>query len=283
VNLAAVSVTRLGQNDIWRGQYNARSGFLLSVTGTSLSGRTGEFVQTYSSMLASAGASLSGALPSWVEPVGAGSVEVLMEHGLPPAGPELKRKLENFSLQGLTESGEKYSCESYTFIPLTETAATGYRVFIRARGGFDPSLTVCRLEEGRWRALTTYYDQSREAYTAVSETLGSFALLSGMGASAATLPRSFALAQNAPNPFNPSTTISYRVPEDLSDGRVEIKVFNLRGALVRTLVDRSHAPGVYAVEWNGRDGAGQDLPSGVYFYRLKAGAAAISRKMVLIR
>ncbi len=283
INLSSVGVTRIGESDIWRGQYYARGGFILAVTGTSLSGKTGEFIQTYSSVLASAGASYSAALPSWIEPVGDEPLEVLIEHGLPPAGQELKRKLENFSLQGMTENGEKYSCESYTFIPLSESRAAGYRVFIRTGKGFDPGLTVCRLEDGRWSALTTFYDESCGAYTAVSETLGSFALLAGMGFSTATMPRSFALAQNAPNPFNPSTTISYRVPDGTADGRVEIKVYNIRGALVRTLADRTHAPGIYAVEWNGRDEGGRELPSGVYFYRLKAGAAVISRKMVLIR
>jgi len=77
--------------------------------------------------------------------------------------------------------------------------------------------------------------------------------------------------------------ISYRVPEEMGAPQVELKVYNLRGALVRTLVDRIHTPGMYSVEWNGRDGGGRELPSGIYFYRLKAGSTAINRKMVLIR
>ncbi len=283
VNLASLGVTRLGQNDIWRGQYYARGGFLLSVTGTSLGGRPGEYVQTYPSMLASAGASQSAALPAWIETAGPDQVEMLVAHNIPPKGNALKSKLENLSLQGLGAGGESLSCESYTFIPLSESAASGYRVYFRAVDGYRSDLAICRLEESGWQALATSYDQARHLYTAASETPGTFALLSGLGAGAASLPRAFSLAQNVPNPFNPSTTISYRVPEEMGAPQVELKVYNLRGALVRTLVDRIHTPGMYSVEWNGRDGGGRELPSGIYFYRLKAGSTAINRKMVLIR
>ncbi|MCE5273131.1 FG-GAP-like repeat-containing protein [bacterium] len=284
VNLSALGVTRIGQNDIWRGQYFARSGFLLSVTGTSLGGRPGEFVQTYPSMLASVGAMQSASLPSWIEPAGTGSVEVLVAHNLPPSGSALKHKLESLSLQGLGAGDESLSCESYTFIPLGESTAGGYKVFFRATDGFRSGLAICRLDEsGGWQALATSYDQSRRLYTATSATIGTFALLSGMGPSAAGLPRAFSLGQNVPNPFNPSTTISYRVPEEMGTAQVELKVYNLRGALVRTLIDRAHTPGVYSVEWNGCDEGGRELPSGIYFYRLKAGSIAINRKMVLIR
>ena len=60
-------------------------------------------------------------------------------------------------------------------------------------------------------------------------------------------------------------------------------MYNLRGALVRVLVDAGQAPGAYAVEWDGRNREEHDLPSGVYFYRLESDDMVITRKMVLIR
>ena len=96
------------------------------------------------------------------------------------------------------------------------------------------------------------------------------------------LPRAFALAQNVPNPFNPSTTISYNVPEG-STVRVRLEIFNLRGQLVRTLVDELREAGAYSVVWDGKDRTGRDVSSGVYFYRLRAGDFIQTRKMVLLK
>jgi len=106
------------------------------------------------------------------------------------------------------------------------------------------------------------------------------ALDGGLGA--AGLPRAFALEQNYPNPFNPSTVISYSVPEGNRE-RVNLSVYDLRGHLVRTLVDSERDSGVYSVFWDGTDAAGQRTPSGVYFYRLRAGNFNQIRKMVLLK
>jgi len=89
------------------------------------------------------------------------------------------------------------------------------------------------------------------------------------------VPSGYALHQNYPNPFNPDTEIRYAVAEDVP---VTLRIYNVRGAQVATLVDRPHQAGTYTVRWE----AG-DLASGVYFCRLEAGAFSASRKMVLLR
>jgi hypothetical protein len=90
-----------------------------------------------------------------------------------------------------------------------------------------------------------------------------------------------ALSQNAPNPFNPMTTIRYTIGQS---GTVTIRIFNAGGALVRTLVDAPHAPGIYLVRWDGKDGAGNRLGSGVYFYRIDTGSGfRDSKKLILIK
>jgi len=100
------------------------------------------------------------------------------------------------------------------------------------------------------------------------------------------LPEAAVLEQNIPNPFNPSTTISFAIPRDDSPGgllRVKLEIFNLRGARVSTLVDEFLPAGYHRANWNGRDGSGRPLPSGVYFYRLRAGRQVFTRKMILLK
>jgi hypothetical protein len=97
------------------------------------------------------------------------------------------------------------------------------------------------------------------------------------------LPKAFALAQNYPNPFNPSTTISYSIPETSNQVGVKLSVFNIRGQLVRTLVDQTQGAGTYNVNWDGTDDRGRQIGSGVYFYRIQAGDFVSTRKMVVLK
>jgi hypothetical protein len=94
------------------------------------------------------------------------------------------------------------------------------------------------------------------------------------------LPRAFSLEQNTPNPFNPSTRIDFALSEP---ARVKLAVFNLLGQQVRTLVDEHLPAGHYRADFDARDDHGRGLPSGLYFYRLEAGGAYHTRKMILMR
>jgi len=94
------------------------------------------------------------------------------------------------------------------------------------------------------------------------------------------LPKIYALYQNYPNPFNASTEIQYQIPEN---GHVSLRVFNTLGQEVRALVDTYLEAGVYRSSWDGRDGVGQEVASGVYFCRLQAEDFAKTIKMVLLR
>ena len=94
------------------------------------------------------------------------------------------------------------------------------------------------------------------------------------------LPSEYALFQNYPNPFNPSTQIAFDVP---TSEFVMLRVYNLLGQDVQTLINKSMTPGRYTVEWNGSDMLKNDVASGEYFYELR-GESFISRKnMLLIR
>ncbi len=87
-------------------------------------------------------------------------------------------------------------------------------------------------------------------------------------------------AMNAPNPFNPLTEIRYTVP---SRGPVSVRVYNVRGELVRTLVDEDVEAGAHSVRWQGRDDRGSSAASGVYFYEVRTGGEAVVGKMSLVR
>ncbi|WP_456427235.1 S8 family serine peptidase [Rhodocaloribacter sp.] len=93
-------------------------------------------------------------------------------------------------------------------------------------------------------------------------------------------PDAFTLDQNYPNPFNPTTLISYTLPEA---GHVTLKVYDLLGREVRTLVDGFQAEGLRTVAWDATGNAGERLPSGTYLYRLDAGRFTATRQMTLIK
>jgi len=94
------------------------------------------------------------------------------------------------------------------------------------------------------------------------------------------LPSEFALHQNYPNPFNPSTVISFDLPENTA---VRLTVFNVLGQTVTTLANDYFAAGHHEVEWTARNTRGNELASGIYFYRLEAGTLSEVKKMVLLR
>jgi hypothetical protein len=90
-----------------------------------------------------------------------------------------------------------------------------------------------------------------------------------------------ALDQNVPNPFNPTTTIKYEIK---TAGPVSLKIYNVAGQLVKTLVDGQRNAGqVYEAQWNGLNDAGQSVSSGVYFYKLVSTNFTQTKKMVLLK
>jgi len=94
------------------------------------------------------------------------------------------------------------------------------------------------------------------------------------------LPNEYALFQNYPNPFNPSTQIVFDVP---AAEFVTLRVYNLLGQDVETLINKSMAPGRYTIEWNGNDMLNNEVASGVYFYELRGKSFITRKKMLLIR
>jgi len=94
------------------------------------------------------------------------------------------------------------------------------------------------------------------------------------------LPNLFLLYPNYPNPFNPSTTITYQLQKGV---KVRLFIYNMLGQLVKTLVNSKQVTGYYSVQWNGKDELGRDVASGVYFYHLETDHFSKTLKMALLR
>lgn len=95
-----------------------------------------------------------------------------------------------------------------------------------------------------------------------------------------SLPEGYALLQNHPNPFNPSTTITFAVPEA---GDVTLSIYNLRGQLIQTLHSGAIAAGQHSVVWDGTDARGAKVASGVYLYKLQAKNFVATKKLVFTK
>ncbi|TDI94656.1 MAG: T9SS type A sorting domain-containing protein, partial [Caldithrix sp.] len=95
-----------------------------------------------------------------------------------------------------------------------------------------------------------------------------------------SVPQQFILHNNYPNPFNPATTITYDLPEAAN---VVLKIYNVLGREVRTLLNSHQQPGVKSVVWDGRNAPGIKVGSGIFIYRLQAGDIVQTKKMILLK
>ena len=96
------------------------------------------------------------------------------------------------------------------------------------------------------------------------------------------LPDAFRLSQNCPNPFNPSTTLRFQISPQVGE-LITLRVYDVMGREIKTLVNEKLSPGNYAVDWNGTDDTDRPVASGIYLYRMRSGNYTEIRKMILIR
>jgi flagellar hook assembly protein FlgD len=99
-------------------------------------------------------------------------------------------------------------------------------------------------------------------------------------ASARTTARAVTLHQNHPNPFNPTTTIAFALPEKAF---ADVSIFNIEGRFVTTVLRGIQNEGTTEVKWDGTDAVGNPAASGVYFCRLQTGKLNVTKKMVLLK
>ncbi len=153
-----------------------------------------------------------------------------------------------------------------------------------AEGAFNETFTfvwndhfagVPGLASGRFRVVVLDGEQRQAVDTADGDV--TFDTASGVDDA---LPSVMALDQNHPNPFNPRTTIRFALPRAQE---VTLRIFDVQGKLVRTLVDGAQTAGAHEAVWEGRDDRGGQVPSGTYLYRLRSEDGEVTRKMLLLK
>jgi hypothetical protein len=98
------------------------------------------------------------------------------------------------------------------------------------------------------------------------------------------IPKGFSLSQNYPNPFNPMTTIDFKIPESAGGKRhVKLVVYDVRGRLIKMLIDSEMESGSHKAVWDGKDEKGTKSASGVYFFRMQVGSFTSTKKMTLLQ
>ncbi len=120
-----------------------------------------------------------------------------------------------------------------------------------------------------------YYITSSTSTVAIYLIRAYVSLVTGVQQEIELTPSEFSLSQNYPNPFNPSTSIDFTLPKA---EKVRIVIYNQLGQQVAQIADRDYAPGSYSLKFNG-----DNLSSGVYYYRIEAGSFVQTRKMVLLK
>jgi hypothetical protein len=176
------------------------------------------------------------------------------------------------------------------YVPTVDTSITSYDVQYSTSSDFSNAVTISNLSKTNqvisslqpgqlyyWRVRssagngsTSSYSYSGNFYSAgVTEVKND-----------QVVPYTFKVEQNYPNPFNPSTQIRYSIPKG---SMVTLKIYNMLGQLINTLVDERKVAGAYSVQWNGDNFHGQPVATGVYIYRVTAGENVAVKKMILLK
>lgn len=139
--------------------------------------------------------------------------------------------------------------------------------------------SIYKYGKNGWEKQTSFLD-GNSICTRVKE-LGVFRLVYDANQEHITaIPKTYQLFQNYPNPFNPETMIKYDLP---NSGHVTIMVYNVLGQKVKTLVDEHRDTGHHSVNWDGKDEQGEEVASGIYFYKIKIPGFEKTKKMVLLK
>jgi len=144
----------------------------------------------------------------------------------------------------------------------------------------DQKFSLNSIETGTyyWRVNSVTENGQTSSYSAVGKFQIEKTIL-GVG-NEKNVPSDFKLEQNYPNPFNPSTIISYSLPKN---SFVTLKLYDMLGREIKTLINTEMNSGKHSVEWNGDDNSGRKVSSGTYLYRMVAGNFTEAKKLTLIK
>ncbi len=186
------------------------------------------------------------------------------------------------SKQGSTGSGNDPAFTS-GIAYMGDSDADGFNEIVLSFQGVDDSLDVI---DEVWNADSTRYDRTLRSrdiapYRAFVRVVSMDGVRVSIDDERLVLPDDYVLEQNYPNPFNPTTNISFELPVDK---RISVKVFDMSGRLVKSIVDNDlYTKGRHTVQWDGTNASGVTAASGTYVYQLTYGNFSKSRTMVLLK
>ncbi len=162
---------------------------------------------------------------------------------------------------------------------------TGEKIDMRKKASFTYDIPV-RMQKRNNKEGIPFVNNDPTNFTALYKSselyTETFTVTVGKGLNddPALIPDSYFLKQNYPNPFNPDTNIEFGLPQS---GKVTLKIYNILGQEIRTLVNGDFEAGVHRVRWDARNQFGIHAASGIYIYRIQAGSFNEIRKMILIK
>ncbi|TAK56808.1 MAG: T9SS type A sorting domain-containing protein, partial [Bacteroidetes bacterium] len=206
------------------------------------------------------------------------------QYNMPVTGIVQKEKIEitdNLDLVGAFVNGECRGVAQAMYIEALHKYMVFMLVYSKEASGETVEFQFLDASKGTTYALTGQipFEQDGTVGTVASPFIWNVSHLLAIG-NAKELPIEFGLSQNYPNPFNPTTVIRYQLPVDC---RVSLKVYNVLGEEVVTLVDEFQGAGFKTKEWNAVDKNGHPLSSGIYFYKMIAGDFSDTKKLLLLR
>lgn len=184
-----------------------------------------------------------------------------------------------FSFAGI-QKGDFIAADSYSF-PVVGSGAVGlansvYGDEVFSGDGVLAEVTFTALQDGAFSADIISF----ETVALVNAEFVQEDLVKNTTGITENTPVVFSLDQNFPNPFNPSTTIGFTLPEA---SRVSIEIYDILGRRVRTLASGAYAAGKYSVIWDGRDANGHQASTGIYLYRIQAGNYSSTKRMTFMK
>jgi hypothetical protein len=166
-----------------------------------------------------------------------------------------------------------------------EVAHAGFNIFRKSTSDYEYQQLNQQLLKANGMKKYNYIDRSVEVGETYSYKLEDVSI-SGEKAQHDPItvfisrPKDYKLYQNYPNPFNPTTQIEFQLPQQ---AKMTIKIYNIMGQEVKTLVDEVKEAGYHTIVWNGLDNSGTPVSSGIYYYRMLTGSYSEVKKMVLLR
>ena len=143
--------------------------------------------------------------------------------------------------------------------------------------GFTPNMTI---KDGQTLTVRLYIWGKNGGTVGIKNPVVTGTTSAVTSVEKTQIPKSFSVSQNYPNPFNPTTEITYALPHAAN---VSIKIYNMLGQEVKTLVSGERTAGTYTVQWNGDNDFGAKVSSGAYIYRVVAGNHIVTKKMIMMK